>query len=155
LLAHVALVGLFERGCEPGALAGRVGEVRFDLAQAALHGVEAGFGLRQLARQSRAFRARVAEQGLLRALFVVGQRQPLARGIEVGFKRDHALVGGDQPFVEAAVLFAQRIGFAGLLRETRFQVGDLGAARGDVDGDFGPGRFQRAQLGLRGGEVLA
>ena len=130
-LALVALVGLFDRGCEPGALAGRVGEVRFDLAQAALNGVETGFCLRQLARQ------------------------PLARGIEVGFKRDHALVGGDQPFVEAAVLLAQRIGFAGLLRETRFQVGDLGAARVDVDGDFGPGRFQRAQLGLRGGEVLA
>ena len=41
------------------------------------------------------------------------------------------------------------------MREPRFQVDDLGAAGGDIDGDLGPGGFRRVQLVLRGGEFLA
>ena len=104
------------------------GEIGFDVTQAALHGVEARFGFGQLARQARGFGARLVEQDLLRALFVLGHQQALARGVEVGFERDDALVGGDQPFVEAAVLLAQRDGISPVSCARRdFQIGDLGA----------------------------
>jgi hypothetical protein len=91
----------------------------------------------------------------LRALLVLGHQQPLARGIEVGFERDNSLVGGGQPFVEPAIFFAQRLVFTGLLREALLQLGDLGTAGGDIDGDLGLGGLGRAQQALRGGELLA
>src|ERR1039458_250401 len=41
------------------------------------------------------------------------------------------------------------------LREIRFQIGDLRAPGGEVDGEIGLGRFQRMQQTLRGGKILA
>ena len=107
----VTLVGLVERADQPRAFVIHLGEIGFDVAQAALRGVEARLGLGQLARQAGGFRARLVERALLRALLVLGHQQALARGIEIGFERDDALVGGDQPLVEPAVLLAQRLAF--------------------------------------------
>jgi hypothetical protein len=50
------------------------------------------------------------------------------RAIEIGFERDDALIGGGEPLVEAVVLLAQRFALADLMRELRFQIGDLRAA---------------------------
>ena len=154
-LVLVTLVGFVERADQPRAFVVDLGEIGFDVAQAALRGVQARLGLGQLARQPGGFGARLVERGLLRALLVLGHQQALARGVEIGFERDDALVGGGEPLVEPAVLLAQRLDFAGLLREAGFQVDDLGAAGGDIDGDLGLGGFDRAQQVLRGGEFLA
>ena len=124
-----------------------LGEIGFDVAQAALRGVEARLGLGQLARQPGGLRARLVERSLLRALLVLGHQQALARGVEIGFERDDALVGDGEPLVEPAVLLAQRLAFAGLLREPGFQVDDLGAAGGDIDGDLGLGGFRPCAAG--------
>ena len=107
----MTLVGLVERGDQPRAFGVDLGEIGFDVAQAALRGVEAGLGLGQLARQPGGVGARLVERGLLRALLVLGHQQALARGIEVGFERDDALVGDGEPFVEPAVFLAQRLCF--------------------------------------------
>jgi hypothetical protein len=37
---------------------------------------------------------------MLRALLIIGYQQPLTRGGDIGFERDNALFGGDQPFIE-------------------------------------------------------
>ena len=120
-----------------------------------MRGVQARFGFRQLAGESRGFGTGLVEQGLLRALFVLGHQQALARGIEIGFERNDALVGGGKPLVEPLVLLAQRLGLAGLSCELRFQLDDLSAAGGDFDGRLGAGGFSGAQQIPRVEEVLA
>ena len=107
----VTFVGLVEGRGEAGAFGVGFDEIGFDVAQAALRGVEAGFGFGQLARQAGGFGARFVERGLLRALFVLGHQQPLARGIDIGFERDDALVGGgsrssSRRFSSRSVLFS-------------------------------------------------
>ena len=154
-VALVALVDLVQRGDQPGTLDIGFVDGGFGVAQAALHGVEARFGFGQLARHAGDFGARFVELALLRAFFVVGDQQPLARGAEIGFERDHAFFGDHQPLVEAAVFVAQGGAFAGALRQIRFEIGDLRARGGEIDGEVGLGRLQRAQQALRGGEILA
>ena len=151
----VALVALVERADQTGAFVVHFGEIAFDMAQAALRGAQAGFGLGQLARQARRVGIHLVERGLLGALLVVGHQQALARGVKVGFKGDDALVQSGEALVETAVFLAQRLALAGFLRQPAFQIGDLGAAGGDIDGDLGLGRFDRAQKALRGGQFLA
>jgi hypothetical protein len=145
-------IGLFKRAGEPRALGIHLGEIGLHVTQAALRGVEARFGFGQLARQSCGFRARSVERGLLRALFVLKHQQPLAPGIEFGFERDDALLGGGEPLVEPAVLVAQRVGFPGLLRQARFQIGDLHAAQATRPGlpvQLVRGGGSRAGIGFR------
>ncbi len=149
------LVGLVERRHQARALGAHFGEIRLDMAQAALRRGQTRLGLGQLARQTGGVGARFVERHLLRALLVFGHQQPLARGVDVGFDRDDALVGGGKPLVEAVVLVAQRFVLAGFLRQTLLQFGDLRAAGGDVDGDLSLGGFGVAQQALRGGEFLA
>lgn len=88
-------------------------------------------------------------------LFVLAHLQSLTGSVEVRFKRGHTLAGVLQPFVKPAILFAQRVAFAGLLRQPRFQIGDLCTAVGNVDGNLGPGCFGRLQQTLRSREFLA
>ena len=154
-LALVTLVELVEGGDKPGALDARFVDARFRVTQTALHRVEARFGFGHLARQARGLHARFVEQDMLRALLIIGYQQPLTRGGDIGFERDNALFGGDQPFIEPAVLLAQCEAFPRPLREIRFQIGDLRAPGGEVDGEIGLGRFQRMQQTLRGGKILA
>ena len=71
------------------------------------------------------------------------------------FKRDDALVGIGQPLIEPAVFLAQCLAFAGLLRKPGFEIDDLRAPGGNIDGDFSLGGFQRAQKVLGCGELLA
>ena len=116
----VTLVGFVEGRDETRAFCRSFDEVGFDVTQAALRGAKRSFGLVKLARQAGVFGARFVERGLLRALFVFGRQQTLARCIEVGFELDNALFGGGEAFVEPAVLFAQRLVLAGLLGEAGF-----------------------------------
>ena len=128
-LALVTLVDLVEGGDEAGTLDAGFVDRRFGVAQAALHGVEARLRSRSACVCRRAASdAGFVEQGLLRALFVLDHQHALARRGEIGFDRDHALVDGDQPFVEPAVLLAQRKAFAGPLRQIRIR--DRRFARG-------------------------
>ena len=87
-LVVMAFLGFVERADKAIAFGGDLGEIGFDVAQPALRGVQAGFGLGQFARQARRFGAGLVERSLLRALFVFGHQQALARAVEVGFERD-------------------------------------------------------------------
>jgi hypothetical protein len=80
-----------------------------------LRGVETRFSLRKLAGEPGGFRARLLQHRVLGVPLVLAHLQPLT--VEVRFKGGHTLAGVLQPFVEPAVLFAQRVAFAGLLRQ--------------------------------------
>ena len=71
------------------------------------------------------------------------------------FKPRYALVGRRQPFVQTAIFLAQRLSFACLLRKPRFEIDDLRAPGGNVDGNLGLCGFKRSQQVLRRGELLA
>ncbi len=112
-----ALVGFLQRAGEPRALGRQLREIGLHVPQPALRGVEAGFRLGKLARKARRFRARLFQHGLLCVLFVLAHLQPLAGAIEIRFEGRDALAGILQTLVEPAVLFAQRVVLACLLRQ--------------------------------------
>ena len=90
----------------------------------------------------------------MRPLFVFEHQQPLARSIELEFKRHHALIGCRKPLIKPAVFFTKRLAFAGLLGKPRFEIDDLRAPCGDIDGDLCFRSLERTQQVLRRRKLL-
>ena len=146
----VALVRFIERSRKPRPFGIKFGDSAFHMAQTPLRRCQTGLGLDEFAGDAGDFGAHFVERNLLRPLFVFEHQQPLARSIELGFERHHALIRCRKPLIKPAVFFAQRLAFAGLLGKPRFEIDDLRAPCGDIDGDLCFRSLERTKQVLRG-----
>ena len=149
------LVGVLERGRQPDPLGLRFGETGFHPLEPGLRRGERVVQVEQAARHLRRVVERLVEHRLHGAALLVRQQEFLRGGGGLGFEPGHFLVGRGGALGGVPAFVARRLQVDRLLLHGALQLGDLGAARGELGELFGLGRFERLDALLGDGQHLA
>src|SRR6185312_12232322 len=98
-------------------------------AELGARGGQVVLALGQAAGDAGGFIERLIDGGLQRTLFVLEQRQLLARSGELAVELDVVLLGDVELLFEDAPALGQRAALRGLLSKLALDLDDLGAAR--------------------------